>query len=307
MSLRSGTKTKATVYHMSHSIKPSQAQPSLKQAQQPRNPIRPPRLIDKFPEHKASRRIIRTRTRQYGNRNDHKPRNRPRERPLGNPRQQPIRKRIQTERHEIIPDVDQKLMPPLRTIVRLHERNDPDNQLTPQQPPRRHERDPPRHIDPARNPRQQRHPRLPADHRHPMILPARRRIRGQELRQGRRQAEIADARGDEAPDDAGGPAGGEGEGEGGGEGGPGVQDGEGEAEHGEGGEVAVQFGLVPEFGEGEVVFVAGGVGDAVLAGAGAAVCHFFLLGLRVVGGDGGCGRDGMGWKEDGGKEGRRRW
>ena len=152
-------------------------------------------------------------------------------------------------------------MPVLRRVRRMVERDRADDQLAAQQPPRRRERHPPGHVDPPRDPRQDRHPLLPAYHRHPVVLAPRGRVRGEEFSQRGRQREIADARGDEAPDHGGGAARGEGEGKGGREGGPRVENGEGETQHGERGEVALQLLLVAQFGEVGGV-VAGGRDDA---------------------------------------------
>ena len=82
-----------------------------------------------------------------------------------------------------------------------------------------------------------------------MILPARRRIGGEELCHGSSETEVAHPGGDQAPDDGRGPAAGESERQAGSQGGPRIQDCERKTQHGKRGEVPMEFGLVAQMCE----------------------------------------------------------
>lgn len=144
-------------------------------------------------------------------------------------------------------------MPSLGGVVRIHKGDNAKDQLTAQEAPRCDQSNPSRHVDPPRYPRQYRHPLFPADDRHPMVLPARSRIRGEKLSQRGGEAEIAYAGRNEAPDDRHRPAAGQRERQTGRQRGPRVQDRERKTQHGQRGEVPVQLGLVAELCELRIV------------------------------------------------------
>ena len=135
-------------------------------------------------------------------------------------------------------------MPSLRGVGGSHERNHPHDELRAQQPSCCSQSNPAANIDPANNPTQNRHPLLPRNHSHPVILAPSRRIRRQELRQARRERQIAYPRRHQSPDDARASPGRQREGQAGGQGGPGVQDRKRKTQHRKAGEIALQLLLM---------------------------------------------------------------
>ena len=84
---------------------------------------------------------------------DHRePGKRPHETRLVRVRQERRRHGIHHKAQDIVRNVDQELVPALRIVPRVEERDEPDNQLAAQQAATRREGDPAAHVDPPGGP-----------------------------------------------------------------------------------------------------------------------------------------------------------
>ena len=186
---------------MGNGVKAGEAKTCLKKAKQPGNTIRPAALVDELSIHKSATLVRRTRASEDRDGDNNEPSDAPNERRFGYIRQRRIHESIDYKRNHIVTNIYQKLMPSLRIIALMIKRDRTHNQLAAQQPSGSNQRNPPRYVDPAGDPGENGHPRLPAYDCDPVILPPCGWVCGKKLREGGSQAEIAGPGGDQAPDD----------------------------------------------------------------------------------------------------------
>lgn len=158
--------------HVCYSIETCQRQRALQQTKQPRQTIRPACRVGEVGEDILRGGIIRSCTCQDCDRDDDEASNGPDQSNLIDHRQEPISERIDRERDQRSPNINQKLMPPLRLIARMLQlRNIQDNARF-DHSIGCHQRYPSSQIDPSRHPAQ---PSLQGRRRHhsdPMVLSA---------------------------------------------------------------------------------------------------------------------------------------
>ncbi|KFY16209.1 hypothetical protein V492_01496 [Pseudogymnoascus sp. VKM F-4246] len=184
---------------MRHGVEARETQASLEKSQEPGNSVRPAGLVDEFAE------------------DEFRPRG-----ALCDGGEDAREEGVDEESDDVVADVDEELVPALRLVGGVHEADDADDELAPQEAAGGNQCDPAGDVDPARDPREDGNPLLPAYDGDPVVLTAGRGVGGEEFGERGGEREVADSGGDEAPDDGCGTAGGEGEVEGCGEGGPGV-------------------------------------------------------------------------------------
>lgn len=102
---------------MRHSIETCKAQSSLEQSKQPRNAIWPACLVDEIAVDEIAGRVIWRCTGENGDRDDDEAGDRPGKGTTGDPRKEIVGECIDTKSHNIIPNVDEKLMPAFGIVI----------------------------------------------------------------------------------------------------------------------------------------------------------------------------------------------
>lgn len=124
---------------------------SLQQSEQPSHSIGPANLIDEVAVDKLARLVIRGRGGQNRNADDDEAGDRPEEGGLGEERQDSGHKSIDDQGNESEADVNEELMPSLRLIVGVKQRNDVHDECAAKQTTGGTKSNPAGNIDPPSN------------------------------------------------------------------------------------------------------------------------------------------------------------
>ena len=153
-------------------IRTRQRKGPLQQAEHPSQSVGPADLVDELAIDKLAALVVGRRTRQDSDADDDEASHRPEKGRLGEQRQQAREEGVEEKGNESEPNIQEELVPWLGLILGIKQRNDVDDKRAPQQPSRRAQGHPARHVDPAGGVADGAAGGLPRDDGGPVVLPA---------------------------------------------------------------------------------------------------------------------------------------